>query len=490
MNRITEFVDSFIPKNISKKKAAILKDELTCHIMDKADYYKDIGYDEVESVNKAIEDFGIDETDKSFIFNEFEELYSERTVFGILAFVLIGFMNFICAPLDLWVTSADYNRDPDPFSAFISFSMIFVVLIMIAFARIKKYRKTLISIGVVNTLIAVTLLVSFYPQMAALTMGFNVIYLLDNFTPFCIGHITAIEDIFATLFWFGFLIIPSLYCFVEAFRIKRGRAKQIKNPKKKVAIFSSVFFTIAIASSFLYPASEKYVDDYPIWFYKFNNYISDETLQTYNEISTYDKYSEVDTHLCLEGYVTIEQYRDSLDRVTKKQFNQNLEEFNFAEGYEIWFRPGETVEGNGFVGIKHENGVITAKAIGNLEENMYRGMNNFGYTDYDSNDDMFAMFDYFKSLKKGDAEADIMSRFGSEFGFIYAKRQSLENGKEINYYRIHCYGLVNPDAKTDIDRYDDRYIELTFEDSLLIKGTMYERVYSDEVTEIRTESID
>ena len=42
MNRIAEFVDSFIPKNIPKKKALMLKAELTCHIIDKADFYKDV----------------------------------------------------------------------------------------------------------------------------------------------------------------------------------------------------------------------------------------------------------------------------------------------------------------------------------------------------------------------------------------------------------------------------------------------------------------
>lgn len=488
MNRITEFVDSFIPKNISKKKAVILKEELTCHIMDKVDYYKDIGYDETESVNKAIEDFGTDEMDKKFIFNEFEELYSEKNILGILAFVVIAAMNFICAPLDLWVTSADFNRDPDPISAFISFSMIFVVLIMIAFARIKKYRKTLISIGIVNTLITVVLLMSFYPQMAAYTMGFNVVYLVDNFTPFCIGHITAIEDIFATLFWFGILSIPSLYCFIEAFRIKRGRAKQVNNPKRKVAIFSCIFFTIAIVSCLIYPVSEKYIYDYPVWFSKDRNYISDETSQIYDEISIYDKYSEVDNHLCLAGYVTVELYRDSLDRVTRKQFNQNLKEFDFAEGYEIWFKPDEKIKGNGFVGIKQEDGIITGKAIGNLEENMYMGTGNFGYWN-DSNDDMFTMLDYFRTLKKGDAEADVMSRFGSKFGFIYAKRSSVEDGKEINYYRIYFHGITNPEGKS-YEKDDSRYIELTFENSKLVKGTMYDKVYLDKGSEVKTESID
>ena len=492
MNRITEFVDSFIPKNISKKKAVILKDELTCHIMDKVDYYKDIGYDEVESVNKAIEDFGTDEQDKNFIFNEFEELYSEKNILGILAFVVIAAMNFICAPLDLWVTSADFNRDPDPFSAFISFAMIFVVLIMIAFARIKKYRKMLISIGIVNTLIAVVLLMSFYPQMAAFTLAYDIIYLVDNFTPFSIGNIIVMahDDVLAMALWVGILLIPSLYCFIEAFRIKRGTAKKVKNPKKKIAIFSGVFFTIAITSSLLYPVSEKYVDDYPVWLDSYYNYISDESEKMFDEISIHDKYNEVDNHLSFAGYVTVEQYRDSLDRVTRKQFNQNLKEFNFAEGYEIWFRPDETAAGNGFIGIKQENGIITGKAIGNIEEKMYSEKNNnFGYSSYELYYDMFAMFDYFRTLKKGDAEADVMSRFGSEFGFIYAKRSSVEDGKIINYYRIYFHGITNPEGKS-YEKDDSRYIELTFENSKLVKGTMYDKVYLDKGSEVKTESID
>lgn len=490
MNRITEFVDSFIPKNISKKKALILKDELICHIMDKVDYYKDIGYDEIESVNKAIEDFGTDEQDKNFIFNEFEELYSEKNIFGILAFVVIAAMNFICAPLDLWVTSADFNRDPDPFSAFISFAMIFVVLIMIVFARIKKYRKTLISIGIVNTLIAVVLLMSFYPQMAAFTLAYDIIYLVDNFTPFSIGNIIVMahDGILAMALWVGILIIPSLYCFTEAFRIKQGRAKQVKKPKKKIVIFSSVFFTIAIAACLLYPTSEKYADNYPVWFDNYYNYISDESEKMFDEISIHDKYNEVDNHLSFAGYVTVEQYRDSLDRVTRKQFNQNLKEFDFAEGYEIWFKPDEKIKGNGFVGIKQDDGIITGKAIGNLEENMYMGTGNFGYWN-DSNDDMFTMLDYFRTLKKGDAEADVMSRFGSEFGFIYAKRSSVEDGKVINYYRIYFHGITNPEGKS-YEKDDSRYIELTFENSKLVKGTMYDKVYLDKGSEVKTESID
>ena len=43
-----EFVDNFIPKNLSKKQKAKLKDELICHILDKKDYYEEIGYSELD----------------------------------------------------------------------------------------------------------------------------------------------------------------------------------------------------------------------------------------------------------------------------------------------------------------------------------------------------------------------------------------------------------------------------------------------------------
>ena len=489
MNRIAIFVDSFIPKNIPKKKARVLKDELTCHILDKADFYREIGYDDAESINKAIEDFGTQESEKSFIFNEFEELYSEKNIFGILSFFIIGAMNLVCGLLGLFVISADFNRYPDPLSAFISFAMIFVVLTMIAVARIKKYRKTLISIGVVNTLIAVILLSSYYPQMASYAMGYNVMYLVDILTPFAIAHISSLEDLFAMVLWESFLLIPSLYCFTAARRIKRGKAKSVKNPKKKIIVFSSIFFVIALVSCIIYPASKAFVDDYPEWFDIFYNYISEESQQRFDELPIGCKYSEASNHLTLEGYVTIEQYKDTLDRITKKQFNTNLKKFNFAEGYEIWFKPQEEIEGNGFVGIKQENGIVIGKVIGNVGEKIYTGLNNFGYSDYDSGDDMFAMFDYFRALKKGDAEAEVMSKFGSKFGYIYTKRKSLENDKEISYYRVHCYGFANPNEEIDIERYDSRYIELTFEDGLLIDGAMYDKIYTDdELDEINVKS--
>ena len=494
MNRITDFVDSFIPKNISKKKAEILKDELTCHIMDKIDYYKELGYDEKVSVDKAIEDFGTNEGDTRLIYKEFEELYSERNIFAILAFVIVGAINLVCGGVGLWVVSADWHADPEPITGFISFCAIFVVLLMICYARIKKYRKSLFSIGVANILIAVSMIAAFYPQIAAFTIGYNILYLIDMFTPFSVGQIldTYGEDGFSMALYNVFLLAPAIYCFISSLRIKKGKAKDIEKPKKKLIIFSSIFFSVAIISCLIFPSSQRYLEEYSIWFECYDNCISVESETAYDSIAIGDSYADVSNYLKSEGYVTIEEYKSSLDRVKKKQFNHNLKSFDFAEGYEIWFAPEKCKEGNSFVGVKQENGTISAKAVGNLEERMYNDKYNyvyFGYTDIETLTDMNAVFDYFNSLKKGTSEEEVMSRFGAEYGFVYAKRCSVENGKEINYYRVYCYGETDPTEKNYFDKNDYRYIELTFEDGLLTEGIIYEIVKTEYSSEVKTERI-
>ncbi len=494
MERITEFIDSFIPKNLPKKKALLLKDELTCHIMDKVDYYKEIGYDDKESVDKAIEDFGREEKDKNFILNEFEELYSEKNIFAILAFVIVGAINLVCGGIGLWVVSADWHTYPDPISGFISFFMIFAVLLMICYARIKKYRKTLASIGLANILIAGSIIAAFYPQMATFTIGYNILYLIDMFTPFSVGLIvdTYGEDGFSIVLYNILFLAFSIYCFISSLRIKKGKAKDIEKPKKKIIIFSSIFFSVAIISCLIFPSSQRYFEEYSIWFEYYDNCISVESETTYDSIAIGDSYADVSNYLKSEGYVTIEEYKSSLDRVKKKQFNHNLNDFDFAEGYEIWFAPEKCKEGNSFVGVKQENGTISAKAVGNLEERMYTEKYDyvrFGYTDIETLTDMNAVFDYFNSLKKGTSEEEVMSRFGAEYGFVYAKRCSVENGKAINYYRIYCYGETDPTEKNYFDKNDYRYIELTFEDGLLTEGIIYEIVKSEYGSEAKTERI-
>lgn len=481
MNRVKTFVDSFVPENLPKKKRFELKEELECHIMDKADFYKEIGYSLEESIEKAIEDFGTKDETRSHIYNEFEELYYERSYFGIIAFVLVSLINFLCFPLDLWVMSADYNRDPDPISIFVGFCMIFLVLIMIAFARIKKFRKTLISIGVANLLIAASLLFTLYPQMASFGIGYNLIYLIDRFTPISLGDMITggTEGVFIMVFYFGFLVLPSVYCFVEALKIKRGSAKAISKPWLKTAVFAAIFYVIAIITSLLYPAAEKYIDDYPVWFNEYNSFICEETEEIFAEIRVGNSYEDASEILASNGYTTVEGYEKTLDKLTLKQFRNDIDNLAFADGYEIWFNSNDIPRGNGFVGIMSENGVVTGVAIGHMSPRIYDEKIGFGMWYGEFTTDITALNEYLETLEKGAAESEVMAQFSGSgtLGDVYCKRFNVENGKEIHYYRVYSYGALNPDVSTGADKDISRYTELYFENGILISGKHYWRDY-------------
>lgn len=477
MDRISQFVDSFIPKNLPKERKQMLRYELEDHIFEKTAFYEEIGYTREQSIEKAIEEFGEGEDMRKHIFNEFEELYAERSIFGIIAFFVIMLMNCLCWPLDTWVTSADFNRDPDVLGTAISFLMIFVMLSMIVFARIKKYRKMLFAIGFANILVAVCVLVSFYPQMAAFAIAYNFIYFVDNFTPFLLGNLiaNAMTGIFAMFFWFGFLLIPAIYALITSFLLKKGKAKAVKNPKKKAALFCSVYLSIAVVSCMLQPVGQQYADDYPVWFFPYTLYISEMPEEIFSKLYPGMSEESANEVLYSYGYQNLEDYRASLDWVTKKQFDANVKEFDFVDGYTIWFLPDVYIPGEGFVGVKSENGTVTGVGIGNLNNRMYDAddYNSFGYSEIEFNHDIEAMTESFRALQKGADEADVINIFTDLKGQIYTKRLYVENGEAVSYYRIYFYGVVNPEMKHYLDKYDSRYIELTFKGGKLIKGNLY-----------------
>ena len=68
--RISEFIADYIPKRITKETRYKLQYELENHIYDRFDYYKEIGYSEEESLEKALSDFGNDKQTKEQIKNE------------------------------------------------------------------------------------------------------------------------------------------------------------------------------------------------------------------------------------------------------------------------------------------------------------------------------------------------------------------------------------------------------------------------------------
>ena len=486
MNKITEFVEAFIPKNLSKKQSERLKDELTCHILDKKDYYTDLGYGEDESIEKAIEDFCADEKDKEYINNEFENLYSERTSFAVLSAFSVAVINMVFLFSGLWVQTADVKSDPEPVTVMLGFGFIFLVLLIVSVARIKMFRKSLVAAGFVNILIIASQILCVYPQNAATAIAYNSIYLTDILTPICIIDIDC-----DTVAWFLYWIIPfavALYGFISAIRIKKGKAKRVEKPKVKIAIFSCVFLIIAGVSALIYAPAKEHIANYPKWFGVSYNYITEAQESCFEEISTGDSYSDAVAILHSKGFVSIDEYKKSLDRVTLKQFNGELKKYDFYDGLEVWFMPDNPEWGNGFIGINSIDGKITCVAVGDISKNIYVEKNSFfdksvcfGYNGGNSerNYNVEEAINNFSLLKKGDSEEIVLSQFVEKYGDVYGKCFSSDNGKEKHIYRVYSENSAFEEAMWLVQISDVRYFEFVFENGKLTSGAMYDEKFVD-----------
>ena len=481
MNDLKAYVDSLIPANLPKSKKELLYDEIESHILDKADFYEEIGYPRKESIEMAIKDFGTDREVKDSIFGEFETLYYERTRWAIPAGIAVFAMNILAFWMDIWVGSADYNSDPDSGGAFASFCMIFFLLGGIVFARIKNFRKLLVGLGIGSFVSAANFLWCFFPQAAFYAIGINTAYIIDMISPFALGDYF---DIGAALYFYLSIILLtacSLYCFITSHKIKAGKAKKINNPGAMAAAFTAVFFTIAFISCSILPKAQRYSDDYPKWFTAYHSYISDETDYIYGTVNIGDSYDEVAQKLTEYGWISFESYEKTLDRLLKKQFKADIRNFEFDENDEIWFLDGNKINGkyiggNNFVALqKDESGIICKKAVGDVSKNIVND-NSFGYTgtNKDLNDDMKLVSAEFDSLKKGDSEKSVLSKFGVTFGEIYSKNTWQENGSVKTIYRIYCRGQKYYDIQS-YAQFISCHIELTFTDGYLTEGKLYER---------------
>ena len=481
MKEIKAFVDTLIPAKLPEERKAELAAELESHLYEKVDFYMEIGYSQDESTKKAIDDFAEDESVRNGIFNEFERLYRERTWWAFAAAGVVFAMNVIAFVSGNWIYSADFNEYPNSAGALVSLMMVFVLLFGIVSARILRFRKMLVGIGTACLTVGGFLVWCFFPQVAAYTLSINLWYLIDLLTPFVASSLIWESFIYAM---FSFLLVCALYCFVEAYRIRRGKARTGKRAWRKAAIFTAVYLAVTAVSCVILPSAQRYEDNLPIWFNMYHTYVCEEVNALFDEIQPGESYESARTVLTNHGWTNIDSYKTSLDRVAKKHFLADLKKCDFPDGYEIWFQAEENPGGNGFFALKrNENNVVVSTGIGNVFEKMYysdRYGASFMYSDSHRNDDVKLMESAFHLLAQGAEEAEIMGFFGTDahrelgdmHGEIYTKFRSIDNGALVTYYRVYSYGLTDPYAK-DYDRYSDIYFEFTFVDGGLSEAKMH-----------------
>ena len=292
---IEGYLENAVPKTVSGKKYTDIREELMSHILDKVDFYIEIGYNEKEAYAKAIGEMGTAEQ----ISSQFEEVYRENRIFGKLVFAII-----ICADLfaiitefgssllSIFFTSAMY-RTYD--SLVISTAFITVEIILILFAYKEKYIYLLRKIAIANLLISFPL------------VGGSVYY------PACTHFIEFLfpESVVSLLSYIGGLtFLVSFLIFIICVRLdsKLAKGKKITTVGHisfKLISAVLVFFCIVLCTNITLFKNENIIFD--------NAGVSDVILlkiqdkkleKLYNSITTAE---EADLLLRKEGYLTYEE---------------------------------------------------------------------------------------------------------------------------------------------------------------------------------------
>lgn len=540
--KIKEYISALVPENLPEDRKRELVQELSAHLLDKADYYREIGYPKEESVDLALRDMGEDEETKMNIRAEFEELYKEKTWWafaaGVLILVLNGFaaiaglgmedgLDSILTQLFLIVTTFGFGMlvpeyisiESEIAKAAASFGLVFVLLIIILYARGKKYRKILTAVGVVSSVIAV--FGCAIPLWSVYSIWTNTEYLIEAATPFSFdGSTPALLEELYSYAAFVFMPLCAIYCFVSARRIKNGSAGKFKSPKRLIAVFCSVYLVFAAGSVCLSSYTEKRLTE--INYYRL--YSSD----TFDEIEgkcaiTYEKairaedYEAAAEILRRDGYLPYDEYREKLGRTEKKALTNSAESTfgNYAQ--DMWLPNRSDFEVNDDIAFSRnpeltrsiifmregEHGKTSFCAVGDLTP----------FPDFDKMDE-FYMSRYmtsvsgncvakfipdFKGLKAGDSESEVLELL-EKSGTVFSKLRRRENGKIRDAVKFYSEDLKlkNSSDGHGSERYEDIgvYAELTFTDEKLEEGRMFcrresgnwadagSKVKSDAITEV------
>lgn len=466
--KISAFLTDVIPNEIPKRRRRKLVDELSCHIEDRADAFREIGYSDEDSVSKALEAFAETDEIKNAICEKFDELYHEKTLWAVIAGAAVAVMNLLSFPLDIWINSADHNDDPSTYSAAVSFTFVLAVISLIVFAKAKKYNKMLLGIACGVALTAILPIMNLYAQAAVFAVVRGTRYLVNEYTPLFIPN--SVFVVFAEYYTY-LLVLPLVeiaVCIVSAVRIKHGKttSQSAKRVGKRFAVFSVCYACIAAFLSYSVPAAVRY-ENYPRPFDK-NAYMSYASERAFDEIADCGSVEECDKILRRNGLITIDDFRKKLGGALRKELDRQIKDFQIPESFIVYvMHDSYTADGNGFIFLKEEDGRLTLKGVGStctLDDNIFNSMPNGSNTSikYET------LSEFFTSLKKGQPEQEITEQI-ENMGEIYSIFRYGENMNS-TAYRVYFRDASHPDDCTT-DFYEAA-ADLIFTDGKLASGKM------------------
>lgn len=495
--RIEKYLDSVVPEKFSKRRKALIREELETHISEHIDFYTEIGYGEDESIGKALADMGDDGGVTDMVKKGFEKVYGEKPWVPILVAVLNVVALAASLFLGVWILSADSKGRPDTYQVFISFIMVFAASLGLAAAYRFGYKYTLLSIGIPNGLAGATLIFSGYPQPAVYAALYDMGYIIEKLTPLSMNWLAGnnvmldpeyLSFIVGVVFDIG-VAVMSVILFA---RLKKKEEPE-KNGRKGLIISACVLAAVSVAFTLMYSSSYSFFRNYTHVMRGYEDGVYYE-LQTYDGICSQSEaafelielgmsYDLAKQTLAIQGYMPFDEYCETQSRGMRKRLKYSFGELELPikdEGYEVFinrfvfYNPGEVSRNcsNGFVYLKmDEDGCVGSKGVGS-GANIIRSDSEVDRHFYgEKGTNGRECFLNFNTLKAGDDRDEVIKKIVGDEGEIFAKFFTLKNGEMIEYYRVD-------QTRRSYDKEKDRnlcpvVVELWFENEKLSDAKLY-----------------
>ena len=480
---IKSYIDKATPKNVSLKKQSNIRMELMCHICDKADFYKEIGYSEEESYEKALAEMGESED----VCKQFEDVYREKGAYAVMTFLAVHIMDIIAVALGIGGSFLSMEGDSGMSFSFESLilSLIFVcaIILLIIYAYTEKKKKILLAIAISNLIFSVT---PFFFNSIYYPFAYTVLDILFNIDEALIDvRLFVSEFISVPLCIIGFV----LYSVVKT---KKDNLQKTNRQEKCRKIFSTI--TVCLTAS-LIGLVAVFAQSGSYDFYNYSviaDYISErkyekECIELYNSINKDTSFKQADKILRDAGYIphteinTVIDDKEELEYITESLKEEIMEDPDIDVVY-IKSEPyGDIyIHGTSIIIPKTDDKTIPRKKF-NGEISL---KNEFLYYITVLNEgQIYKARRDFETLKFGDSKQKVLELVGKNSSVESLKTEYNNNSVTETYY-ISCH-----EDNGDLFYYDnsDFYATLVFNNDSLVSGKYtYNRYYEEYDEEIES----
>ena len=294
--RIADYLEKAVPRMVSAKKYEKIRDELLSHILDKADFYIEIGYGKDDAYEKALEEMG----EPQQVSTQFEEVYREKKIYSRITFFAIILVDIFTAILGFGISLVSWFFDGVMLSSVeslvISSVFLCAVLLIVIYAYKEKHTAMLKAVGLAHIFLSVPMLSgSIYLPVVIHILQLG---LYDNY---------SLLGIFSPL-----LITVPIAIFSLIASSKKRASKRNSRISEKYFVFASAFIiiiTLFLCSSAILSISIPIENEYLDFDYSLIQEHTDskkevsEITELYDSITKNTTYNEADRILYEAGFI-------------------------------------------------------------------------------------------------------------------------------------------------------------------------------------------